>query len=158
MAKQKARFPEKLVLAGRLGWLPEGILRRLESTGEAVTLAGYVPDEHLPALYAGASLFVLPSLFEGFGMPVLEAMACGAPVLAADTSSLPEVVGDAGALFDPLDTGGLAEALVWLCEHTGYREELRAKGFERAGRFTWEEAGRRTLAVLDRVGGMAQGE
>lgn len=158
MAKQKARFSEKLVLAGRLGWLPEGILRRLERTGEAVTLAGYVPDEHLPALYAGATLFVLPSLFEGFGMPIVEAMACGAPVLAADGSSLPEVVGDAGVLFDPLDTGALAEALAWLCEHPLFRDELRAKGFERAGRFTWEEAGRRTLAVLDRVAGMAQAE
>lgn len=150
-AKKGGGIRERLVLAGRIGWLPEGILRRLGEAGEAVTMAGYVPDEHLPALYAGCTLFVLPSLFEGFGMPVVEAMACGAPVLAADSSSLPEVVGDAGVLFDPHDTDALAEAIRWLCEHASFREELRQKGFKRAREFTWEEAARRTLAVLDRV-------
>jgi glycosyltransferase involved in cell wall biosynthesis len=151
LAKRKGHIKERLVLAGRIGWLPEGIMRRLQEVGDTVTLAGYVPDDHLPALYAGATLFVLPSLFEGFGMPVVEAMACGAPVLAADTSSLPEVVGDAGLLFDPLDTEALADAIVWLCEHESVRQELRDKGLKRAAAFTWEEAARKTLEVLDRV-------
>lgn len=150
-AKKDGGFRERLVLAGRIGWLPEGILKRLGQAGEAVTMAGYVPDGHLPALYAGSTLFVLPSLFEGFGMPVVEAMACGAPVLAADSSSLPEVVGDAGVLFDPHDTDALAESIRWLCEHASFREELRQKGFQRAKEFTWEVAARRTLRVLDRV-------
>ncbi len=151
-ARKAGRLRERLVLAGRIGWLPDGILRRLSAAGEEVTLAGYVPDDHLPALYAGATLFVLPSLFEGFGMPVLEAMACGAPVLAADSSSLPEVVGEGGVLFDPLDADALAEAIRWLCEHEAFREELRQQGFKQARKFTWEDAARRTLEVLDRVG------
>lgn len=147
--KRERGLEEHLVIAGRLGWLPEGILQRLEEVGEAVTLAGYVPDSDLPLLYAGATLFVLPSLFEGFGMPVLEAMACGAPVLAADTSSLPEVVGDAGVFFDPHDVNQLAESLVWLCQHPDELDELRAKGLARAQEFTWEEAARRTLQTLE---------
>ena len=148
-AKAKQRgLQEHLVIAGRLGWLPEGILRRLRDIDEGVTLAGYVPDTDLPLLYAGATLFVLPSLFEGFGMPILEAMACGAPVLAADTSSLPEVVGDAGAFFDPHNVDQLAESMTWLCQHPQELDVFRARGFVRADDFTWEEAARKTLGVL----------
>lgn len=154
-AKRAKRLKQQLVLAGRLGWLPEGVLRRLQEVEEAVTLAGYVPESYLPALYSGATAFVLPSLFEGFGLPVLEAMACGTPVIASDIPSLAEVVGDAGVLFSPQDTDELAETLVWVCEHREFREELRSKGFVRAKQFTWEEAARKTLEVLAQVGGMA---
>ncbi|MBI2887788.1 MAG: glycosyltransferase family 4 protein [Chloroflexi bacterium] len=152
-AKREGRLQERLVLAGRMGWLPEEILRSLQQVGEAVTLLGYVPDDHLPALYGGATAFVLPSLFEGFGMPVLEAMACGTPVIAADSSSLPEVVGDAGVLVDPQQTDELAEALAWVCGRQELREQLRQKGLARVRVFTWEAAALKTLAVLDRVGG-----
>ena len=147
------RLQEQLVLAGPMGWLPEGVIRRLEGVGEDVVLTGYVPEKDLVSLYAGATAFVLPSLFEGFGMPVVEAMASGAPVLVADTSALPEVVGDAGVLFDPYDTDELAEALARVCADREFREQLRSRGRERAKRFTWEEAARTTLQVLEKVGG-----
>lgn len=149
---QRGLARAKLVLVGRLGWLPEGIMQKLEELGEGVTLAGYVPDVQLSALYAGATAFVLPSLFEGFGMPLVEAMASGAPVIASDTSCIPEIVGDAGILFDPHSTDALVEALAQVCSDQGLRAYLRGKGFVRSKAFTWEAAAARTLAVLDQAG------
>lgn len=153
LAKRAAGFSERLVLTGRKGWLPGGILRALERAGETVTMAGYVPDTDLAGLYAGATAFVLPSLFEGFGMPVVEAMASGTPVIASNAGSLPEVVGEAGLLFDPTDVEALAEALVRLCEDGDLRARLRERGLRRAGQFTWETAARQTRAVLDAAAG-----
>ena len=151
-AKKRRELQEQLVLVGRKGWLSESLEKRIRDMADAVVLAGYIPENDLPLLYAGATVFVLPSLFEGFGLPLLEAMACGTPVIAANTSSLPEVVGDAGLLFDPLRTEELAEALARLCEHRELREQLRARGLARAKQFTWEEAARKTLEVLKKVG------
>jgi glycosyltransferase involved in cell wall biosynthesis len=138
------------VIAGKRGWLSESIERRAAELGiaERVRFTGYVADEDLPALLSGALAFVLPSLYEGFGMPVLEAMACGAPVLASNTSSLPEVAGDAALLVDPEDTAALATGLARLAADAELRAQLRARGLARAAEFTWDRCAEETLAVL----------
>jgi glycosyltransferase involved in cell wall biosynthesis len=114
-----------------------------------VHLTGWVADEFLPALYSGALAFVYPSLYEGFGLPPLEAMACGTPVLASNVTAMPEVVGDAGLLVDPYDVEAIAHGIRRLVEDTALREELRKKGLERAKRFTWERTAELTWAVLE---------
>jgi glycosyltransferase involved in cell wall biosynthesis len=140
----------QLVIAGKRGWLTESIERRAAELGIAdrVRFTGYVDDGDLPALLSGALAFVLPSLYEGFGMPVLEAMACGAPVLASNTSALPEVAGDAALLVDPTDTAAIAAGLARLATDAGLRAELRARGLARAAQFTWERCAEETLVVL----------
>lgn len=132
-----------LVIAG--AWDPR---YPVEHAGAGtVRLIHDVPEGDLPALYAGATAFVMPSLYEGFGLPVLEAMACGAPVMASNTSSLPEVAGDAALLFDPLQPDALAEALTRVLGDCTLRDELRARGLERAAQFSWERTARETLRV-----------
>jgi glycosyltransferase involved in cell wall biosynthesis len=143
-------FSVNLMLAGRRGWLSEGIERRAAELGvaERVRFLGYVPDEALPALMAGALAFVFPSLYEGFGMPVLEAMAAGVPVLTSNTSSLPELAGDAALLVDPTDTAAITAGMARLAEEPALRAELRRKGLARAAAFTWERCAEETLRVL----------
>jgi glycosyltransferase involved in cell wall biosynthesis len=119
--------------------------------GESVALTGFVPEEDLPALYSGAVAFVCVSLYEGFGLPLLEAMACGTPVLASDTSSIPEVVGDAGLLVDPLEPGEIAAGLERLAGDAALAERLSARGRERAAGFTWERAAGLILELYDRA-------
>jgi glycosyltransferase involved in cell wall biosynthesis len=114
-----------------------------------VHFAGRVSDEALIALYGAADVLVFPSLYEGFGLPVLEAMACGTPVVASDAASLPEVVGDAGLLVPPRDSAGLAAAVGRVLHEPGLAETLRARGLERARRFSWRETARGTLAVYE---------
>jgi glycosyltransferase involved in cell wall biosynthesis len=140
----------QLVIAGKRGWLTEAIERRAAQLGLAgqVFFTGYVPDEDVPALLSGALAFAFPSLYEGFGMPVLEAMACGAPVLAANTSSLPEVAGDAALLVAPTDTAAIAAALMRLADEPVLRDELRKRGLARAAEFTWDRCAAETLEVL----------
>lgn len=139
-----------LAIAGRRGWLSDAIERRAVELGVAdrVRFLGYVPDADLPALLSAATAFVFPSLYEGFGMPVLEAMACGAPVLTSSTSSLPEVAGDAALLVDPIDTAAIAAALARLATDEPLRADLRARGLARAAQFSWERCAHETLAVL----------
>ena len=141
----------KLVLAGGKGWLYDDLLQRVEELGltEDVILTGVVPDGDLPALMNGALLFVYPSLYEGFGLPVLEAMASGVPVITSNVSSLPEVAGDAAVLVDPYDVEGLAEAMQTLIESAEARAALRSKGLAQAARFSWERAAREVLAVYE---------
>ncbi len=142
-----------LVVVGARRWKYSAIMRTLEELGveEHVIFTGYVPDADLPAIYSGADVFVFPSLYEGFGLPPLEAMACGTPVVCSNAASLPEVVGDAAITVDPHDVEGLAEAIHRVLADAGLREELRAKGLERAKLFTWERAARETLDVYRRV-------
>jgi glycosyltransferase involved in cell wall biosynthesis len=116
---------------------------------DAVTFTGYVPGDHLVALYNAASVAVLPSFSEGFGLPALEAMACGAPVAASRRGSIPEVVGEAGVLFDPADPEDMARALASVLADEALRRRLRAAGLERAALFSWETAAARTLDVLE---------
>jgi glycosyltransferase involved in cell wall biosynthesis len=149
----KTRDAYTLVLAGGKGWLDREIKAHLDSlAGLDIIVTGYVPDEDLPALYTGASVFVYPSFYEGFGMPPLEAMACATPVIVSDNSSLPEVVGDAGVLIDAHDPAALALHVEKVLNDPGYADELRRKGLERAKAFTWERSARKLLAVIDRVG------
>jgi glycosyltransferase involved in cell wall biosynthesis len=138
-----------LALAGRPGWLYEQVYDLVKSLGlsDRVRFLGGVPGGDLPALYSGARLFVLPSLYEGFGMPVLEAMACGAPVVCANTSSLPEIAGDAALLFPPGDEAALAQAISALLSDEDLCRQLTERGFVQAARFSWEATARQTLAV-----------
>ena len=124
-----------------------------ESGLDGLRLLGHVDDALLPGLYAGAEAFVLPSLYEGFGLTALEAMACGTPVIAADTSSLPEVVGDAGTLLPPDDTDAWAAALCQLAEDRIARDAAIAAGLRRAAGFSWDRAAEQTLAVYRRATG-----
>jgi glycosyltransferase involved in cell wall biosynthesis len=142
-----------LVVAGRLGWLYDGFLAKIRSLGleRLVFLPGFIPDDDLPALYTAAEGFVYPSVYEGFGIPVLEAMGCGTPVLCSDASSLPEVAGDAGILLSPGDPAVWAEAIARLMENKALRSELRERGFRQSSRFRWEETARRTWEVYRAV-------
>jgi glycosyltransferase involved in cell wall biosynthesis len=144
----------RLVLAGRRGWLYDDLVAQVERLGLAgrVFFPGYVADADLPALYSGALAFVFPSLYEGFGLPVLEAGACGVPVITSNTSSLPEVAGDAALLVDPHDVDAIAEAMYRLVTDEALRAELVRRGFENVKRFSWEKCARETLAVLEEVG------
>lgn len=149
-AAVRAQAPEVgLVIAGGRGWLYEDFFGRLRASGlePHVTLTGYVPDEDLPALLNCAEVFAYPSVFEGFGLPPLEAMACGLPVVCSDASSLPEVVGAAGVLLPPGDPRAWAEALARVLAEPAWRAELSARGLARARPFTWEAAARQTLDI-----------
>jgi glycosyltransferase involved in cell wall biosynthesis len=143
----------ELVLAGK-PWVATHALREqlaaLDLEGSARVLE-YVDPLDLPALYAGAELFAFPSLAEGFGMPVLEAMACGTPVLAALSSSLPEVAGDAALLVEPTDVDALAQGMARALEDSALRARLIERGLQRAGGFRWERAARETVAVYEAV-------
>ncbi len=137
-----------LVLAGP--WdprYPEPRLRAEQLGVENIRWLGPVPEADLPALYSAATLFVFPSLYEGFGLPVLEAMACGTPVACSSTSSLPEVVGDAALTFDPTDVAAIADALSCLLADSDLRTHLREPGLRRAARFSWKRTAARILAL-----------
>jgi glycosyltransferase involved in cell wall biosynthesis len=146
-----AGLPHALVIAGRLGWLAEPIQAEVAAQGLTgrVHFTGYVADDDVPTLYAGADAFAFPSLYEGFGMPALEAMACSVPVVASNTTSLPEIVGDAGLLVDPLDEAAIADALIAVLRDDTLRARLIAAGTTRVSRFSWERCARETLAVLE---------
>ena len=143
-----------LVLAGGIGWLPDTIMATIERTNAPLVLTGYVRDEDMAALSSGAQALGFPSLYEGFGLPVLEAMACGTPVIASNTSSLPEVVGDAGILVDPERTDAIAAGIMAVLTTAALRDELRGRGLERARLFTWARASEIALEALDAVGGL----
>jgi len=141
----------QLVIAGKRGWLDDEVFRAAQRDGlnESVKFIGYVPEEDLPALYSSAMCFVYPSYFEGFGLPVLEAMQCGAPVIAGNQTSLPEVAGDAALLFDPFDTRALGEAIARVLDHPDYPADLRARGLKRAAEFSWIATARLTLKAYE---------
>ncbi len=142
-----------LAIAGASGYRADELGRLIASLGirDHVRVLGYVDNELSPALFAGARAFLFPSLFEGFGLPLLEAMASGTPVLGGNNSSMPEIVGDAGLLVDAHDEGAIAEAILRLATDTPLRRRLRAKGLARAARFTWERAARQTIEALERA-------
>ena len=145
--------PPPLVVVGVQRMGTSGLSRMPQDLGltEKVHFAGYIPDEDLPAIYSGADLSVFPSLYEGFGLPPLEAMACGTPVVCSDAGSLPEVVGDAAITVDPYDVEGLAEAMRRVLADRDLAEDLRSRGLERARMFSWEKAARETMEVYREV-------
>jgi glycosyltransferase involved in cell wall biosynthesis len=138
-----------LVVAGKKGWRTESLFQRIQAQGldPWVHFTGYVPDEDLPGLLSQAELLVYPSQYEGFGLPVLEAMACGTPVICSDAASLPEVAGRAGLLFRPGDPKSLAAAMGQLLEDPVLRQDLRARGLERALKFCWEDSARQVVRI-----------
>jgi glycosyltransferase involved in cell wall biosynthesis len=146
-----APVPE-LVLAGAGGWNYQEILTLIKGLElqERVRCIGRVPAEVLPALYSGARVFVYPSLYEGFGLPPLEAMACGTPVITSNTSSLPEVVGDAGIMVSPTDVTALAEAMAGLLFDPDRCQTLREAGLRRAAQFSWKRAAQEILSIYQR--------
>lgn len=142
-----------LVIGGKRQWQTDEIdttFRRLD-LAEYVHFTGYVEDADLPALYNAAELFIFPSLYEGFGLPPLEAMACGTPVITSNISSLPEVVDDAALTVDPHEVNQLASAIERVLTDTMLQTELRRRGIARAAEFTWERTARETLALYERV-------
>lgn len=143
----------KLVLAGARGWGEGPIFELVRELGlqERVRFTGHVPESVLPDLYAGSRLFIYPSLYEGFGLPVLEALACGAPVITSNSSSLPEVAGDAALLVPPDDVDELVRAMRRVLEDKKLRDDLRARGPRQAAPFTWERAARETRAIYEAV-------
>ncbi len=131
-----------MVLVGKKGWLYESFFQRLQTLGlqDCVIFPGYVDEADLPAFYQLAEVFVFPSLYEGFGLPPLEAMAGGAPVVSSNRSSLPEVVGEAGLLVDPTDPAALSLAIRRVLSDSQLQANLRARGLAQARKFSWQKA------------------
>lgn len=156
LKKNKQQFGEiQLVVIGKKGWLVDDILRAPEKNGiaEKVKFLDFIPDEHLPAFYTRALCFALPSLYEGFGLPVLEAMAYGCPVVVSTVSSLPEIAGKAGIYVDPLSVESIRDGLLSAVRQRNLMQgKLRIQqGRARVNEFTWEKAAEKTLSVLLKV-------
>ena len=152
-ARARHGLPHQLVLAGPRGWLWESIFEERDRSPfrNDIIFLGFVADADLPALYSAADLFAFPSFYEGFGLPPLEAMACGTPVVVSDAASLPEVTGDAAVAVPPDDVDALADALARVLLDDAVRATLRAAGLERARTFTWEAAATQLVQVYQRV-------
>jgi glycosyltransferase involved in cell wall biosynthesis len=144
----------RLVIVGRLGWLYGDFLARLEQFEyrDAVIRPGFVPDDDLPAVYSGATATTMASVYEGFGLPILESMACGAPVVSSNASSLPEFGGEAARYFDPLDVEEMAAAIGEVWRDAELRREMSRQGLAQAAQFSWARAARETMRVYASVG------
>jgi len=142
-----------LVIAGGKGWLDAPIYQTIEALGmgERVRFIGYADDADLPALYSGATLTAYPSLYEGFGFPIIESMACGTPVLTGNVSSMPEVAGDAALIVDPYSVQAIATGIRTLLTDEGLRATLITNGYPQAARFSWQQAARQLKAIYARM-------
>jgi glycosyltransferase involved in cell wall biosynthesis len=146
-------FDLRLVLVGKKAWLFDDVLAASERSrfADDIVLTGYVPDEELPRLYSGAEFCVYPSLFEGFGLPPVEAMACGAPVITSNTTALPEICGDAAEYFDPTSADGLKRAMLALHRDTALRAQRAAAGLKRAAIFQETDPAAATIAAYEQA-------
>jgi len=149
-----------LVLAGKPGWYSDSLFQQASELNltDRIHLPGYVPDSALPTLLKEARFFCFPSLYEGFGLPVLEAQAMGVPLMTANNSSLPEIAGDAALLVDPTDVDAIADAMLQLSRNEALRQRLIAAGYENVKRFSWEKAAAETLAVLEEAAADGQAD
>lgn len=151
--KQQESIPHRLVLIGKEGWYYENIYKKINELnldGDVIK-TGFVPDEEIPHLLNGADIFVYPSFYEGFGLPVLEAMACGTPVVTSQTSSLPEVCGDAAKYINPKKPEDIAEKLFEFIKSEQERDKFSELGLKRAQKFSWENCAKETLKVYEKV-------
>ena len=154
-AFEESAVPLQLVLAGKMGWRSQPILDEIRAVSEAtrdrILLPGFVSNSDKAALISGATTLLYPSLYEGFGFPLLEAQACGTAVLSSDSSSLPEIAGDSALLVDPTDTAALAAAIRRLASDSDLRGQLVQRGFENVKRFTWHDAASQLLNTLEKA-------
>ncbi|HUV05898.1 MAG TPA: glycosyltransferase family 1 protein [Armatimonadota bacterium] len=143
----------KLAIVGKYGWKQANLERRIHELGLTadVVFTGYVPCEDLPAFYSAADVFVYPSVYEGFGLPPLEAMACGAPVITGNRSSLPEVVGEAGIMVDPFDPEAFARAMADVLSSESLRAEMSVRGLDQARKFSWDKTARDVARIYHRA-------
>jgi glycosyltransferase involved in cell wall biosynthesis len=143
----------KLVIAGKKGWLYDTIFERVQQLNltNQVIFTGYVEDQDKPALLSGALAYVFPSLYEGFGLPILEAMACGTPVLTSNISSCPEVAGEAALLVDPHNTDEIAAGLTKLITDSNLRRQLVERGYQQIQNFSWYKAATQIFEILEKV-------
>jgi glycosyltransferase involved in cell wall biosynthesis len=152
LVKQEKQSDLLLVLAGRLGWQYEGIFKEIQQDPilkKQIILTGYIADEDLSPLYSGAMVFVYPSLYEGFGLPPLEAMQCGTPVITSNNTSLPEVMGDAGILINPRDEVDLCQNLLKIYHSSALRASLAQKSFDQAKQFSWQKTAQQTRLMYE---------
>jgi len=147
LLRERMAQPPALVWSGLQRWESSSLVQRARDAG--VILTGFVADEHLPALYRQAAMLVYPSLYEGFGLPVLEAMGCGTPVVASNTTSLPEVAGEAGLLVDPTDVTAIADGMYRLLNKPGLSQTMVEAGYAQAARFSWKQTAQ---LLLDQLG------
>jgi len=152
-ARPKLGEDYQLVICGKKGWLYKEILRTFERLKKSndIILTSYVIEKDLLNLYRSSDIFAFPTLYEGFGFPPLEAMGCGVPVIASNVSSLPEIVGDAALLVNPLDTGEISEAILTMARSESLRNELINKGLKQSALFTWKDAAKKTLDIYSSV-------
>lgn len=148
--KKDLNIKHKLVICGGKGWYYDNIFTTIKDNGleKEIVFTGYVDDEDLPVLYSAADIFAFPSIYEGFGLPVLEAMSCGCPVVASNTSSIPEVTGDAAVLVTPFDSNDIAKGLLQVINNMDFKNELIKKGLERSKIFSWHSAAKKLLNIF----------
>jgi glycosyltransferase involved in cell wall biosynthesis len=154
MRERRKDIKEKLLLVGNasFGYDEVQYLIHEYRLDHEVLMPGWVEEEDMPVIYGSASAFIFPSRYEGFGIPLLQAMGCGVPVAAADSSSIPEVTGEAALLFDPRDVFSMAEAIEKILADDDARADLRSKGYERVKSYSWEKCARETLALIEEAG------
>ena len=152
-ARKEAKLPHRLIIGGRKGWLYDQIFAKVEELGigDAVHFCGFVAEDDLPALYSGADFVAYPSLYEGFGLPIIEALACGTPVLTGDNSCLPEAAGPGAVYINALDVDSIAQGIIQLATDHDLRQRLAASGLAHAAQFTWERSADQLLAAYQKT-------